>query len=88
MSPELTWAERPLTNKEAITTKAKKKKETRLQFANAHRDKDLNFWSGLMKLRLNCLAKMINVIWRKKEEACKPIIYWLKWDEQSNSTMP
>lgn len=54
----------------------KKHKKARLQFANAHRDKDLNFWRHVLwsdETKIELFGHNDNrYIWRKKGEACKP----------------
>ena len=65
VSPVLTWTRRSLSQEEDITPKA----TARLQFVNAHRDKDLHFGNmscGLMKLKSICVATMIIVTFEGK----------------------
>ena len=54
----------------------KKKKKARLQFANAHRDKDLNFWRHFLwsdETKIELFGHNGHrYVWRKKGEACKP----------------
>lgn len=72
MSPVPVWAERPLGEEEAIAPKTTKK--ARLQFTNAHRDKNLQFWNYV---RWSDETKVepwdiVLLDWKNNGEAYKP----------------
>lgn len=66
---------RPLSQEEAITPKETWKK-ARLQFANAHKEKDLNLWRHVLssdQTEMELFGHNDHLyIWTKLGEACKP----------------